>query len=114
MSMISIRFKSHVFGPLAQQKIDRREYDQQNEPHGPARAAPAGMLDHVLNPWQQRHRADADARECDTHRQSAPANKPVGQEQRLSGIPETHASAADHHANRQIQMPWLRGQRRQQ
>ena len=58
--------------------------------------------------------ADADAGEGDADRQPAPAHEPVGQEQRLAGVAEAHAAAADQHAERQIEMPGLVRQRRQQ
>jgi hypothetical protein len=45
---------------------------------------------------------------------AATAMEPVRQKQRLAGIAETDASRAYQHADRQIKMPWLRRQRRQQ
>jgi hypothetical protein len=47
-------------------------------------------------------------------RKAAPAHEPVGQKQRLAGVAEADAAAADQHADRQVKMPWLRRQRRQQ
>jgi len=53
-------------------------------------------------------------RECNADREPAAAHEPVGQKQRLTGVAEANASAADQHADRQVKMPWLRRQRRQQ
>ncbi len=68
----------------------------------------------MLHPGQQRHRADTDAGEGKPHREPAAADEPVRQEQRLAGIAEADAAGADQHADGQIEMPWLRRQRRQQ
>jgi len=45
-----------------------------------AGGSPAGLLDHVLRPWQQGDGADTNAGECKAHRQAAPAIEPVGAE----------------------------------
>ena len=68
----------------------------------------------MLHPWQQGHRADADAGKGEPHGESAAANEPVRQKQRLSGIAGAHAARADQHADREIEMPGLRRQRREQ
>jgi hypothetical protein len=68
----------------------------------------------VLHPWQQGHRADADAGKGEPDGKPAAANEPVRQKQRLSGIAEAHAARADQHADREIEMPGLRRQRREQ
>ena len=111
---VAIRLEPDIFGALAQQQVDRREHDQNQNPHRRAGRSPAGLLDHVLHPGQQRHRADADAGERQPDRKAAPAIEPVGQKQRLTGVAETDAAGADHDADGQIEMPWLRRQRREQ
>ena len=95
-------------------EIDRREHGEHQNAHRGAGGAPAGLLDHVLHPWQQGHRADADAGKGEPHGEPAAANEPVRQKQRLAGIAEAHAACADHHADREIEMPGLRRQRREQ
>jgi hypothetical protein len=99
---------------LRSKQVDRRQHHQDQNAHRRAGGAPAGLLDHVLHPWQQRDRADADAGEGKSHREAAPTIEPVGQIQRLAGVTEADAAGADHDADRHIQMPWLRRQRRQQ
>ncbi len=111
---VAIRQQADILGPLSQQEIDRREHGKDENAHRRAGGTPAGLLDHVLHPRQQGHRADADAGKGEPHGQPAAANEPVRQEQRLAGIAETNAARADQHTDRQIEMPWLRRQRRQQ
>ena len=111
---IAIRQQADILGALAQQQIDRRQHGEDQNAHRGAGGTPAGLLDHVLHPWQQGHRADADAGKGEPHGEPAAANEPVRQKQRLAGIAETHAARADQHADREIEMPGLRRQRRQQ
>ena len=111
---IAIRQQADLLGALAQQQIDRRQHGEDQNAHRGAGGAPAGLLDHVLHPWQQGHRADADAGEGEPDGEPAAANEPVRQKQRLAGIAEAHAARADQHADREIEMPGLRGQRREQ
>ncbi len=68
----------------------------------------------MLHPWQQGHRADADAGKGEPHGEPTAADEPVRQKQRLAGIAEADAARADQHADREIEMPWLRRQRREQ
>ena len=111
---VAVGLQPHVLRPLAQQQIDGHQHHQDQEPHGHAGRAPARALDQQLQPGQQRDRADADPGEGDAHGQAAPAHEPVGQEQRLARIAQAHAAAADQHAQRQVEMPGLAGERRQQ
>ena len=76
-----------------------------NSAQWPAGGTPAGAVDDQLHPRQQHDRADADARKGDADRQPAPAHEPVGQEQRLPGVAQADAAAADQHAERQVEMP---------
>ena len=50
----------------------------------------------------------------DADRHSAPTHEPVGQEQRLARVAQTHAAAAYQHALRQIEVPGQLGERRQE
>ena len=111
---VAIRQQPHVLGSLAQQKIDRREHDQHHQPHRGTGRAPAALLDRILHPGQQRHRADADTGKGDADREPPPTDEPVRQEQRLPGIAKTDAAGPDHHANGEIEVPGLSRQRREQ
>ena len=111
---IAVRPQPDILGTLAQQQIDRRQHHEDQDSHRRAGGAPSGLLNHVLHPWQQRHRADADAGECQPDRKASPANEPVGQKQRLTGIAEADAPRADHDADGDVEMPGLGRQRRQQ
>ncbi len=106
--------QADILGPLAEQQVDRRQHDENQDAHRGAGGTPAGLLDHVLHPWQQGHRADADAGKRNADCQPAAANEPVRQEQRLAGIAETDAAGADHDTDGEIEMPRLGRQRRQQ
>ncbi len=110
----AIRLQADVFRALAQKEIDRHEHDQSENAHGRAGGAPSRVIEGVLHPRQQRHRADADAAERNADRQAAPAHEPVRQEQRLSVIADAVAAGADHEADGRVEMPWLARQRRQQ
>ena len=104
---IAVGTQPHVFGALAQQQVDRRQHDEHQEAHGPARRAPAGAFDDELHRGQQHDGADTHAGKGNAGRQSAPAHEPVGQEQRLAGIAEADAAAADQYAQRGVEMPGL-------
>ena len=114
MHLISIRLEPHVLRTLTQKQIDGTKHKKDEKTKHPAGRPPSGLFDQVLHPWQQHDRSDTDACECNADGEPAPPHEPVGQEQGLSGIAETDAAATDQHADRQIQMPGLRGQRRQQ
>jgi hypothetical protein len=111
---VSIRLQADVFGAFVQQQVDWREHHQDQDAHRGTCRSPSALLDQVLDPWQQRHRADADSGKGQPHREATPAIEPVGQEQRLTGVAETDAARADHDPDGEIEMPWLRRQRRQQ
>ena len=103
-----------ILRSLAQQQIDRRERNEDQQAQRPAGGAPAGLFDQRLRPRKQRDRADAHTGKGDADREPPLAHEPVRQEQRLAGIAKAHAAGADQHADRQVQMPRFAGQRREQ
>ena len=111
---VPIRPQAQILRPLAQQQVDRRQHDQDQQSEHPARLAPAGPEDRRLHPRQQRDGTQAHAGEGQPDGQAAAAHEPVGQIERLPGIPQAHAAPADQHPDGQIEVPRLGRERRQQ
>jgi hypothetical protein len=101
----SIRAQANVFWmPLEQQVQWGQEHEQQNadrEACGP----PSRRFDEPSEPRQDGDRADPDAGEGDAQRKPAPADKPVGQVQRLPRIGEAVYAATGKRTQRQLKLP---------
>ena len=101
-----------LWAPLEQQG-KRAQGNERKAAQGNAGAAPAGGLDQLLQQRQQEDRPQPHTREGDARRQAAPALKPGRQEERLTGVAQTHAACAHQHPEGEIEVPGLRGQRGQ-
>ena len=86
-------------------RLSGDQHEQHEQAHGQQAVRQPARPIRRLQPRQQDDRADADAGERDAHRQAAPAHEPVGQEERLAGVAEADAAAADQHAERRVEVP---------
>ena len=111
--VIAVRQESQIFRTTTRQEIQRRQHDDDEHGHREARGAPPEAFDQALHPRQDDDRAHAHTGERDADGKAAPAHKPVRQEERVPGVAEAHCAAGDEDAERQIEMPGRRHQRRQ-
>jgi hypothetical protein len=110
----AVRFETEVFRPPPQQQIERRQEDQYENSEPETGGAPSGIGDQRGDPGQHRDRADADPGEGNAERQPAAAYEPVRQIERLPGIGEAVDTAADERTQRQVKLPRLTNQNRQE
>ena len=103
-----------ILGPPPQQQVGRRQQDQDENPERPARGPPAAILDQRLQPRQQSDRADPDPGKGDAEGETAAADEPVGQIERLADISETVDAASNQSAKGQIELPRPMRERGQQ
>jgi hypothetical protein len=110
----AVGMQPDILGPAPQQQVQRAEQRQHQDAEHLAAGAPAAALDQRLQPRQDRHRADPDAGKRDADRQPAAPHEPMRQIRRLHDIGEAIDPAAAHRAERQVKLPRLARQGREQ